>query len=255
MMRSALTMLGVFIGVAALIAMVAVGQGANEAVRKQIESLGTNLVVVLPGAATAGGLRGGFGSASTLTVGDAQAIRREATAVGEVSYLIRQSGQVQYGNQNWTTNIQGVSPNYPPITNWQIADGRGIHAEDEATRRWSPCSARPSHRQLFGAIENPIGALDPGQGRSVAGHRRARLQGTDALWHGPGRPRDDPVHHRRTQGARRCRANQQQTPINWIYPPAAQSLWPAAAHSTGYVNQIYRAGGQIRPTSSRRSTR
>ena len=68
MMRSSLTMLGVFIGVAALIAMVAVGQGANEAVRKQIESLGTNLVVVLPGARTAGGMRGGFGSASTLTI-------------------------------------------------------------------------------------------------------------------------------------------------------------------------------------------
>ena len=83
-MRSALTMLGVFIGVAALIAMVAVGQGANDAVRKQIESLGTNLLVVLPGATTASGVRAGFGSASTLTVSDAQAIRREATAVGEV---------------------------------------------------------------------------------------------------------------------------------------------------------------------------
>ena len=71
-------MLGVFIGVAALIAMVAVGQGANEAVRKQIESLGTNLVVVVPGARTTGGVRGGFGSASTLTVTDAQAIRRES---------------------------------------------------------------------------------------------------------------------------------------------------------------------------------
>ena len=78
MMRSALTMLGVFIGVAALIAMVAVGQGANEAVRKQIERLGTNLVVVLPGARTAGGMRGGSGSASTLTISDAQAIRAKA---------------------------------------------------------------------------------------------------------------------------------------------------------------------------------
>src|SRR4029453_13323342 len=67
-MRSALTMLGVFIGVAALIAMVAVGQGANEAVRKKIESLGTNMFVVLPGASRSGGARGGFGSASTLTV-------------------------------------------------------------------------------------------------------------------------------------------------------------------------------------------
>ena len=91
-MRSALTMLGVFIGVAALIAMVSVGQGANEAVRKEIARLGTNLVVILPGAATSGGARGGSGSASTLTVADAHAIRREAPAVGEVSYLIRQSG-------------------------------------------------------------------------------------------------------------------------------------------------------------------
>src|SRR3974377_103909 len=80
MMRSTLTMLGVFIGVAALIAMVAVGQGANDAVRKPVESLGTNLLVVLPGATTTGGMRAGFGSASTLTTGDAQAIRRESQA-------------------------------------------------------------------------------------------------------------------------------------------------------------------------------
>ena len=91
-MRSALTMLGVFIGVAALIAMVAVGQGANDAVRKQIESLGTNLLVVVPGATTMGGMRSGQGSASTLTVVDAEALRREAPAVGSVSYLIRQIG-------------------------------------------------------------------------------------------------------------------------------------------------------------------
>src|SRR5450759_2857144 len=86
-MRSALTMLGVFIGVAALIAMVAVGQGANDAVRKQIESLGTNLLVVQPGATTTGGIRAGFGSASTLTVGDVQAIRREVPSVAKIGYL------------------------------------------------------------------------------------------------------------------------------------------------------------------------
>ncbi len=108
-MRSALTMLGVFIGVAALIVMVAMGQGANEAVRKQIENLGTNVVIIIPGATTTGGIRAGFGSASTLKVDDARAIRREDPAVAQVGYLIRQQGQVQYGNQNWTTTIQGVS--------------------------------------------------------------------------------------------------------------------------------------------------
>jgi len=86
-------MLGVFIDVAALIAIVAVGQGANDAVRKQIESLGTNLLVVMPGATTTGGVRAGSGSASTLQVADARAIRREAPAVASVSYLIRQLGQ------------------------------------------------------------------------------------------------------------------------------------------------------------------
>ena len=94
-MRSALTMLGVFIGVAALIAMMAVGEGANQAVRKQIEGLGTNLLVVLPGASTTSGVRGGFGSASTLTLRDAQAIHAEAPAVAEVGYLIRGLGQTQ----------------------------------------------------------------------------------------------------------------------------------------------------------------
>ncbi len=164
-MRSSLTMLGVFIGVAALIAMVAVGQGANEAVLKQIASLGTNLVVVVPGATTTGGVRGGLGSASTLTVSDAQAIRREASAVGSVGYLIRQSGQVQYAGQNWTTGIQGVSSNYPPMTNWQIAAGRSISARTiRARRRWWSCSARRSR----GSCSAPIKTQSARQCRSRA---------------------------------------------------------------------------------------
>ena len=157
-MRSALTMLGVFIGVAALIAMVAVGQGANDAVRKQIESLGTNLLVVLPGATTSGGARGGFGSASTLTVNDARAIQREDSAVAQVSYLIRQSGQIQYGNQNWTTGIQGVTPNYPPTTNWKIAFGRGISEADQNDAALVVLIGQTVWHQLFGQYANPIGA-------------------------------------------------------------------------------------------------
>ena len=112
-MRSALTMLGVFIGVAALIVMVAVGDGASEAVRKQIESLGTNMVVILPGAVTTGGFTGGAGSASTLTVADARAIRKDDSAVAQIGYLIRQTGQVQFGSQNWTTMIQGSASIIP----------------------------------------------------------------------------------------------------------------------------------------------
>ncbi len=158
-MRSALTMLGVFIGVAALIAMVAVGQGANEAVRKQIERLGTNLLVIVPGATTMGGMRSGQGSASTLTVVDAEALRRETSAVGSVSYLIRQTGQVQYANQNWTTSIQGVSANYPPVTNWQVASGRSISQDDDMSAALVAVIGRTVSNQLFGPGESPIGAM------------------------------------------------------------------------------------------------
>ncbi|HYM22800.1 MAG TPA: ABC transporter permease, partial [Vicinamibacterales bacterium] len=156
-LRSALTMLGVFIGVAALIAMVAVGQGANAAVRQQIESLGTNLIVVVPGATTSGGVRAGFGSASTLTVSDADAIRHD-TAISAVAYLTRQTGQVQYSDKNWTTAIQGVSPSYPAITNWQIAAGRGFTDQDEDGAALVAIVGQSVSRQLFGASANPVGA-------------------------------------------------------------------------------------------------
>jgi len=158
-MRSALTMLGVFVGVAALIAMVAIGQGANDAVKKQIESLGTNLIVVVPGAVTSMGARGGTGSASTLTVTDAQTIRREDQAVGQVAYLIRQPGQTQYASQNWTTVIQGVTPNYPPITNWQVAAGRGISTEDQSSAALVAVIGQTVVSNLFLPSDNPIGAV------------------------------------------------------------------------------------------------
>jgi macrolide transport system ATP-binding/permease protein len=236
-MRSALTMLGVFIGVAALIAMVAIGQGANEAVRKQIESLGTNLMVVVPGATTLGGARGGFGSASTLTVTDAEAIRREAPTVASVSYLIRQSGQVQYANQNWTTTIQGVSANYPPMTNWQIATGRGISPEDDADAGLVAVLGQSAARQLFGS-DNPVGALI--QVKNVP----LRVIGTLASkGQTPfGMDQDDLVMIPFTTAERKvlgvAAPSQQQVPINWIYP-AAPNPYNLQRRLTGFVNQIY----------------
>ncbi len=237
-MRSALTMLGVFIGVAALIVMVAVGNGASEAVRKQIESLGTNVVVILPGALTMGGIRAGFGSASTLTVADARAIRREDPAVAQVGYLIRQSGQVQYSHQNWTTMIQGVSANYPSVTNWQIAAGRGITAEDESKANLVVVIGQTVYRQLFSAGENPIGAsiLVKSVPLQVIGVLLAKGQsvfGTD---------QDDLVMTPFTTAERKvlgvAAPTTQQTPLNWPYPP-----WPnpynLQIRLTGFTNQIF----------------
>ena len=138
--------------------MVAVGQGASEAVQKQLESLGTNMLVVMPGATTSNGVRSGFGSASTLTVADATAIRREDPAVGQISYLIRQTGQVQFGNKNWTTSIQGVAPAYLDTANWRIDAGRAIDADDDSGAAMVCLIGQTVYRQLFGEFESPIGA-------------------------------------------------------------------------------------------------
>jgi macrolide transport system ATP-binding/permease protein len=237
-MRSALTMLGVFIGVAALIVMVAVGEGANEAVRKQIESLGTNVVVILPGALTTGGIRAGFGSATTLTVGDAHAILTDGPAVAQVGYLIRQQGQVQYASQNWTTSLQGVSPSYPPITNWAIAAGHGITAEDERKADLVVVIGQTVYHQLFSPGENPIGAFI--QVRSVPlrviGILAAKGQsplGTD---------QDDLVMTPFSTAERKvlgvAAPSQQQAPLNWVYlpPPNPYNLVPRL---TGFANMIF----------------
>ena len=238
-LRSALTMLGVFVGVAALIAMVAVGQGANERVRKQIESLGTNLLVVVPGATSTSGVRAGFGSASTLTVSDVQAIQRECPAVALVSYLMRQSGQVTVGNQNWTTNVQGVSPNYPPVTNWTIAVGRGISRDDNSNEALVVVLGRTVYLQLFGGTLNPIGAsvLVKGVPLRVIGVLAPKGQST---W---GQDQDDLVMipfstaERKVLGV--AAPSQQQTNLLLaIYPPPPNPF-NLQLRMTGYVNQIY----------------
>jgi macrolide transport system ATP-binding/permease protein len=238
MMRSALTMLGVFIGVAALIAMVAVGQGANDAVRKQIERLGTNLVVVLPGARTMGGMRAGSGSSSTLTTTDAQAIRRESTAVSEVSYLIRQSGQVQAGNQNWATQIQGISANYPPMTNWRIEVGREISPDDEAAAALVAVIGATVSRQLFGETTLPVGALIQVKGVPMRVIGVLESKGQTPF----GQDQDDLVMIPFTTAERKvlgvASPSQSQTQLNWIYPDPPNP-YGLKLHLAGYVNQIY----------------
>lgn len=157
-MRSALTMLGIFIGVAALITMVAVGQGANAAVKERIESLGTNLLIVLPGTTTTSGVRAGSGSASTLTVVDAEAIRNSDPAVANVAYKTRAVSQVQYGNQNWSTLIEGVPPSYLAIRNWSVVAGRTMTEADERNANRVALIGQTALKNLFGPFENPVGA-------------------------------------------------------------------------------------------------
>jgi macrolide transport system ATP-binding/permease protein len=158
-MRSILTMLGVFIGVAAVIATVAVGDGAAASVREQIQSLGSNLVVVLPGATTSNGVRAGFGSISTLTVSDAEAIEKEAPGIVAVSYIDRQVAQVVNGDRNWSTSINGVTPSYLDVRQWPMASGRNF-TEDEARAGAAVCLlGQTVANNLFGEGEDPVGAI------------------------------------------------------------------------------------------------
>ncbi len=237
-MRSALTMLGVFIGVAALIAMVAVGQGANEAVRKQIESLGTNLVVVLPGATTASGVRAGSGSASTLTVADAQALRREDPAVSAVSYLIRQIGQAEYGSQNWSTSIQGVTPSYLDATGWHIAAGRRITVEDDRSAAMVALIGQTVYEKLFAPGENPVGAMILAKGAPLRVVGLLAPKGQSSY----GQDQDDVLIMPFTTAEEKVLGvavpSQAQTSTDPYFPPPANP-YGTALRLTGYVNQIY----------------
>jgi macrolide transport system ATP-binding/permease protein len=237
-MRSILTMLGVFIGVAALIAMVAVGDGASAAVKKQLEGLGTNMVVVQPGARTAGGARGGMGSASTLTVADAEALQREGRAVASVSYLNRQSGQVQYGDQNWSSNIQGVTPSYIGILNWRIAAGRSITESDDTSGATVCLLGDTVVRALFGATGNPVGAtvMVKGVPMRVIGVLASRGQT------GFGQDQDDvvmiPFHTAESKVIGVASPQSSQNTVSAAYPPPP-STFGIAPRMTGYVNSIY----------------
>jgi putative ABC transport system permease protein len=129
-LRSALTMLGIVIGVGAVITMVAVGAGAQARVAEQIQSLGSNMIIVLSGSILSGGVRMGSGSQLTITEDDAWAIQREIQAVAAAAPTSRGGAQVVYGNLNWATGIQGVTLEFFTAREWDVADGRLFSQEE-----------------------------------------------------------------------------------------------------------------------------
>jgi putative ABC transport system permease protein len=134
--RSALTMLGIVIGVGAVIAMIAIGQGAREQTMSAIQSMGTNVLAIQSGQSHSGPVRGGMGSVQTMTYDDALAVEKECPAVIGVAPEVRQSAQVKYKNMNTSTTILGTWPDYPKIRNYQIDKGRFFtDSEERAMRR------------------------------------------------------------------------------------------------------------------------
>ncbi len=157
-LRSALTMLGVIIGVAAVITTVSIGQGAEAAMQEQIRSLGTDLLMVVPGATTASGVRSGWGGVSTLTAADAQAIEKECPAVKETSYFKRQIAQVVAGDKNWSTAVQGVPPSFFGVRQWPVRLGSGFTERDEQGAARVAVLGQTLVDQLFGPGHDPVGA-------------------------------------------------------------------------------------------------
>jgi putative ABC transport system permease protein len=157
-LRAFLTMLGIIIGVGAVIAMVAIGEGAKETIRSQIASLGTNVLIIMPGTSVQGGVRTGVGGVNTLVDGDAKAMMRELPAVAFASPALRRPEQVVAGNLNWSTLTQGVAPEFQQIRDWQIADGRFIHDGDVETAAKVAVIGETVVNQLFGN-DDPVDAV------------------------------------------------------------------------------------------------
>ena len=157
-LRSVLTALGIIIGVGAVIAMVSIGNGAKAQVEQQIASLGENVILIFSGSVTSSGIRTGWGSAGTLKIEDAEAIRREVPDVIAVSEEVISTSQVSAGNQNWFTRIYGESPEYFDIRQWPLSEGANFTAQDVRSANKVCVIGRTTASQVFGS-ESPIGQV------------------------------------------------------------------------------------------------
>src|SRR3982074_1639370 len=128
--RSILTTLGIIIGVAAVIAIVALGEGASASVSSQLAGLGTNLLTIQSGSSSQGGARTGAGSATTLKASDADAISQNIAGLSGVSPVVSGNAQIIFGNQNWSTRVQAVAPEYLTSNDWKISSGSAFTAQD-----------------------------------------------------------------------------------------------------------------------------
>jgi putative ABC transport system permease protein len=156
--RFALTMLGIIIGVAAVIAMVGVGAGATERIEAQIQSIGSNLIIVLPGSISSNGVRLGSGGVATLTEDDARAIAAECPSIALTAPTVRGGVQAVYGNNNWATTVQGVTPDYMTLRDYSMQWGQFFTTQDVDAAAKTAVLGETVSQNLFGA-SNPTGQV------------------------------------------------------------------------------------------------
>jgi putative ABC transport system permease protein len=157
-MRSLLTALGIIIGVAAVVVMVAIGQGAQVQVEQQINSLGSNLIVIFPGSSNFGGVRGGAGTINRFTLDDVDRIQKDATLIKAVTPIVRTGGQIIGGTGNWGSSIYGVSPDYLEIRDWPLSEGEFFTQRDVISRAKVCVVGQTIVKNLF-PNEDPIGQM------------------------------------------------------------------------------------------------
>src|ERR1700722_8374188 len=156
-MRSFLTMLGIIIGVFSFIDMVAAGDGATDRVHELFASIGTNMLIVLPGASQQNGAVGGFGTQPTLTWDDVKAMRTEVPTVRYAAALLRKATQVASEDHNWNTSVNGTSPDYFAIRDWQAGQGALFTSTDVEGQIKNAVLGKTVVDKLFGASSDPIG--------------------------------------------------------------------------------------------------
>lgn len=157
-LRAGLTMLGIVIGVGAVVGMVSLGQGATASVQREIASLGTNVLIIIPGATTTGGVRGGLGSVSTLTVDDARDIEKRIGDISLVTYASRSVLQAIHEHKNWNTIALGTTTAFPDLRNWPVTDGNFFTQADEDAAAKVVVLGKTVADNLFERGEEVIGA-------------------------------------------------------------------------------------------------
>jgi putative ABC transport system permease protein len=182
--RSFLTALGIIIGVAAVIAMMAIGEGAKSMIEQQFAAMGTNLLIVLPGSNVAGGARGGSGSLPSLTWDDLKAIQTQLTSVAAAAPSLRSNATVLSEDQNWSTSVIGTTPDYFVVRNWPVARGVGITASDVEGGAKIVVLGRTVVDKLYGPSADPTGQVVriknvPFQVVGVAATKGQSAQGQD----------------------------------------------------------------------------
>ena len=158
-LRAGLTMLGIVIGVGAVIAMVSIGEGAKKAVQAQIATMGTNVIIIWPGATTVSGVRGGQGGAVTLTVSDAIDLKKKIPLLSDTGWARREVMQIVNGNRNWNGSINGISPSYLTIRDWSFSSGGPFTQTDMDSAARVALIGQTIADNLFDPGEEPVGAV------------------------------------------------------------------------------------------------